>query len=69
MSEGHDATVNQPDVAQCGEDIADSRCQLLVGKALSLAASVARPSQMAVGCRTLLHEYSSDGRWTVEGCW
>ena len=29
-SERHDATGNQPDVEQCGEDIADSRCQLLV---------------------------------------
>ena len=29
-SEGHDAIGNQPDVERCGEDIVDSRCQLLV---------------------------------------
>ena len=29
-SEGHDATGNQPNVERCGEDIVDSRCQLIV---------------------------------------
>ena len=43
-NEGHDATGSQPDVERCGDDIAKSRCQLLVGKAPGLAASVAPPS-------------------------